>query len=631
MLEEIRQTNDVKKIPVGQLPQLASEIREELIRTVSRTGGHLASNLGVVELTIALHYVYNLPQDRIIWDVGHQCYTHKLLTGRRDELATLRQEGGISGFPRREESPSDSFDAGHSSSSISAGLGYVTARDLCGESWSVVSVIGDGALTGGMAYEAINNAAKLKSNFTIILNDNEMSISPNVGGISDYLGSIRTSGFYTGLKDSVLSRLERIPEVGDDLVTTIRRTKSSLKQLMIPGMFFEDMGLTYLGPVDGHNIRALIRALQDARRFQGPILVHVITQKGRGYLPAERHPEQFHGTDAFHIDTGLPLKKKAPSYTQVFSSELAALGAEQPRIAAVTAAMRDGTGLKEFARRFPDRFFDVGIAEGHAVTFAAGLALGGLTPVLAVYSAFLQRGFDQIMDDICMQNLHVILAIDRAGLVGADGKTHQGVFDLSYLTMLPNMTVMAPKNRWELGDMLRFAAAHNGPVAIRYPRGEAWTGLRHCRAPIRLGEAEVIQEGRDVALLAIGAMVQTAEETAGLLEAEGLHPTVVNMRFAKPLDEALLRRLAQTHTLAVTMEENAGIGGMGSLVMAFVQQEDLPMKVCIGAVPDRFVRHAGVESQRRQCGLDARTLAGRVLACLRSGEAAAGKTGPEEM
>ena len=609
MLEEIRQTNDIKKIPVEQLPQLAEEIREYLIRAVSRTGGHLASNLGVVELTIALHYVYSLPEDRIIWDVGHQCYTHKILTGRKDAFSTLRQEGGISGFPRREEDPSDCFDAGHSSSSISIGLGYVTARDLRGENWSVAAVIGDGALTGGMAYEAVNNAAKLKSNFTIILNDNEMSISPNVGGISDYLGSIRTSDFYTGLKDSVLNRLERIPEVGDELVTRIRRTKSSIKQLMIPGMFFEDMGLTYLGPVDGHNIRALIRALQDAKRFQGPVLVHVITKKGRGYPPAERHPEKFHGTDAFHIDTGLPLKKKAPSYTQVFSSAIVRLAEKNPEVAAVTAAMRDGTGLNEFARRYPDRFFDVGIAEGHAVTFAAGLALGGLTPVLAVYSAFLQRGFDQIMDDICMQNLHVILAVDRAGLVGADGKTHQGVFDLSYLSLLPNMTVMAPKNRWELEDMLFFAAGHNGPAAIRYPRGEAWTGLKECREPVRLGKAEIIRRGEGTALLAIGTMVQTAEETALLLAEEGISVTVVNMRFVKPLDTELLRNLSETHDFVLTMEENARIGGLGSQVLDFVQEEKLPMHVQIAAVPDTFIRHAGVESQRRRCGLDARSLA----------------------
>ena len=614
MLEKINQANDIKKIPVEQLPALAEEIRGFLIRSVSRTGGHLASNLGVVELTIALHYVYNLPEDRIIWDVGHQCYTHKLLTGRKDDFAALRQEGGISGFPRREEYDGDSFDGGHSSSSISAGLGYVAARDLLGGDWSVVSVIGDGAFTGGMAYEAINNAAKLKTNYTIILNDNEMSISPNVGGISDYLGSIRTSGFYTGLKDSVLAQLEKIPEVGDELVTTIRRTKSSIKHLVIPGMFFEDMGLTYLGPADGHNIRSLIRILQDARRFSGPVLVHVKTRKGKGYPPAERSPEQFHGTGPFLVETGLPLKKSAPSYTNAFSAAITKLGGENKKIAAVTAAMRDGTGLKEFAAQYPERFFDVGIAEGHAVTFAAGLALGGMIPVVAIYSSFLQRGFDQLMDDICMQNLHVIFAIDRAGLVGADGKTHQGAFDLSYLNILPNMTVMAPKNRWELEDMLQFAAAeHDGPIALRYPRGEAWTGLKNHREPVRLGKAEVISRGSRAALLAVGAMVETAVETARLLEEEGIQTTVVNMRFIKPFDRDLVRELAGTHTLLLTIEENCRTGGLGSTVRDFVQDENLPAEVDIAAIPDAFIRHATVESQRRRCGLDPRSLCRRVL------------------
>ena len=613
MLEEIRQTNDIKKIPVDRLPALAEEIRSFLVQSVSRTGGHLASNLGVVELTMALHYVYDLPADRIIWDVGHQCYTHKILTGRKHLFSTLRQEGGISGFPRREEDPADCFDGGHSSSSISAGLGYVRARDLLEENWSVVSVIGDGALTGGMAYEAVNNASKLKSNFTIVLNDNEMSISPNVGGISDYLGSIRTSEFYTGLKDSVLNRLERIPEVGDGLVSGIRRTKSSIKHLMIPGMFFEDMGLTYLGPVDGHNIRSLIRVLQEARRFQGPVLVHVITQKGRGYPPAVRHPDQFHGTGAFHIETGAPVKKQAASYTQVFSAAVTKLAAERPDIVAVTAAMRDGTGLKNFSVQYPDRFFDVGIAEGHAVTFAAGMALGGLTPVLAVYSSFLQRGFDQIMDDICMQDLHVILAIDRAGLVGADGRTHQGAFDLTYLSMLPNMTVMAPKNRWELEDMLRFAADLKGPVAVRYPRGEAWTGLKKNRTPLAYGKAEVIKRGAEVAILAVGAMMENAMEAAGLLEEAGICATVVNVRFVKPFDRELLEELAEDHGIFLTVEENCRTGGFGSQVQDFVQERGLPVRTAAAAIPDTYIRHAGVDSQRRRCGLDPRSLVNRIV------------------
>ena len=614
MLEKIILPNDVKKLPEERLPELAEEIREFLIASLSRTGGHLASNLGVVELTIALHRVYTLPRDKVIWDVGHQAYTHKILTGRKRDFARLRQEGGISGFPRREESDCDSFDAGHSSTSISAGLGYVKARDLTGQDYSVVSVIGDGALTGGPAYEAMNNAADLKTNFVIVLNDNEMSISRNVGGISDYLAGLRTSSAYTGFKMGVSSALEKIPGLGEKLVGALRRTKSSIKQLVIPGMFFENMGLTYLGPVNGHNIRQLIKVLTEAKRVPGPVLVHVITEKGRGYLPAMRHPARFHGTSAFQIETGLPTKISGPTYTDIFSTVMRKLGERESRVVAITAAMAEGTGLKRFSNKFPERFFDVGIAEGHGVTFAAGLALGGLIPVFAVYSSFLQRGFDQLMQDVCMQKLHVILAIDRAGLVGGDGRTHQGCFDLSYLSMMPGMTVLAPKNKWELSDMLKYAVEAQGPVAIRYPRGEAYAGLQEFRAPIRCGKAELICENREIALLAVGNMVEVAEEVARQLAQSGQAPTLVNMRFVKPFDKALLRRLAQNHSIFVTLEENVEKGGFGQQVLTFVEEEGLEVTVLVAAIPDCFIGHGSVGWQRRQAGLDAGSILRRIRA-----------------
>ena len=451
MLEKINKPNDIHKIALADFPQLADEIRQFLIESVSQTGGHLASNLGVVELTLALHNVLDLPQDKIVWDVGHQAYTHKILTGRKEEFKNLRKEGGMSGFPKRCESDCDTFDAGHSSNSISAGLGYVRARDLLGQNYRVVSVIGDGALTGGMAYEALNNAAELKTNFIIVLNDNNMSISKNVGGMSSYLSALRTAEAYTGMKLNVTKTLKKVPKVGTAVVDTMRRTKSSIKQLIIPGMLFENMGLTYLGPVDGHNMRQMMKLFNEAKRVEGPVIVHVLTHKGRGYEPASLHPDQFHGTGPFDIKTGRQLSvKKGPTYTDVFSQAMVKLGKENPKLVGITAAMKEGTGLKAFEKVFSDRLFDVGIAEEHAVSFAAGLALGGVIPVVAIYSSFLQRAVDQMLHDVCMQKLHVIFAIDRAGLVGADGETHQGNFDLSYLTMMPNMTVMAPKNGREL-------------------------------------------------------------------------------------------------------------------------------------------------------------------------------------
>lgn len=613
MLEKIQKPNDIKKIPADQLPALAEEIREFIIESLSKTGGHLASNLGVVELTIAMHRVFDLPKDKLIWDVGHQSYTHKILTGRKDGFETLRREGGISGFPKRSESDCDVFDTGHSSTSISAGVGYVRARELKKENYSVVSIIGDGALTGGMAYEALNNAASLKSNFIIVLNDNEMSITENVGGMSSYLSGLRTASAYTGFKMDVTKALNRIPGIGPGMVDAMRKTKSSIKQIIIPGMLFEDMGLTYLGPVDGHNIPQLIKTFQEAKRFEGPILVHVLTQKGRGYEPAMRHPARFHGAGPFDVKTGLPVGKSNPTYTDVFSTVMRKMGDRRKDVAAVTAAMMTGVGLKRFSNMFPDRCFDVGIAEEHAVTFAAALSLGGITPVVAIYSSFLQRAYDQIMHDVCMQNLHVVFAIDRAGLVGYDGETHHGIFDLSYLGSMPNMTILAPKNLWELSDMIKFAVDYDGPIAVRYPRGEAYAGLKEFRAPICLGKSEVIHEGSHVALLAVGSMVKMAEEVQKQLkERMDMDAALVNARFVKPIDEELLRSFADTYELVVTLEENVKDGGFGERVLAFAEEEDLPFGVEIIALPDRFIPHGSVSYQMKQVGFTPEDICGRI-------------------
>lgn len=613
MLEKIQKPNDIKKIPADQLPALADEIREFIIESLSKTGGHLASNLGVVELTIAMHRVFDLPKDKLIWDVGHQSYTHKILTGRKDGFETLRREGGISGFPKRSESDCDVFDTGHSSTSISAGVGYVRARELKKENYSVISIIGDGALTGGMAYEALNNAASLKSNFIIVLNDNEMSITENVGGMSSYLSGLRTASAYTDFKMDVTKALNRIPGIGPGMVDAMRKTKSSIKQIIIPGMLFEDMGLTYLGPVDGHNIPQLIKTFQEAKRFEGPILVHVLTQKGRGYEPAMRHPARFHGAGPFDVKTGLPVGKSNPTYTDVFSTVMRKMGDRRKDVAAVTAAMMTGVGLKRFSNMFPDRCFDVGIAEEHAVTFAAALSLGGITPVVAIYSSFLQRAYDQIMHDVCMQNLHVVFAIDRAGLVGYDGETHHGIFDLSYLGSMPNMTILAPKNLWELSDMIKFAVDYDGPIAVRYPRGEAYTGLKEFCAPICLGKSEVIHEGSRVALLAVGSMVKMAEEVQKQLkERMDMDAALVNARFVKPIDEELLRSFADTYELVVTLEENVKDGGFGERVLAFAEEEDLPFGVEIIALPDRFIPHGSVLYQMKQVGFTPEDICGRI-------------------
>ena len=613
LLDQIKQPNDIKKISPRDYPALAAEIREFLVNKISVTGGHLGSNLGAVELTMALHLVLDLPQDKIIWDVGHQSYTHKLLTGRRDGFESLRKYGGMSGFPKRKESDCDSFDTGHSSTSISAGLGLVKARDLQGEDYTVVSVIGDGSLTGGMAYEALNNAARLETNFIIILNDNNMSISENVGGVSKYLNNIRTSNAYLDVKDGIYYAI-RNTKYGDPVVAGIRRAKNSLKQLVIPGMFFEDMGVTYLGPVDGHDTTALVRVIREAKRRKNAVLIHVLTKKGKGYAPAERHPARFHGAEPFDVQTGVPLKKKMKAnYTDIFSTVMMKLGQRNDKIVAITAAMPDGTGLKRFSHAYPDRFFDVGIAEQHAVTFAAGLAAGGLKPVVAIYSSFLQRAYDQILHDVCIQNLPVIFAIDRAGLVGSDGETHQGIFDLSYLSSIPNMHICAPKNKWELSDMMKFAAAFPAPIAIRYPRGEAYDGLSQFRAPVEYGKAEMIYEEEGIALLAVGSMVKTAEGVRERLKECGLSCTLVNARFVKPMDEDMVRRLSATHRLIVTMEENVESGGFGERVRTFADEQELPGQILSITIPDEYVEHGNVELLKKEIGIDEETVTKRIL------------------
>ncbi len=605
LLEKIKQPNDIKQISIEQLPKLAEEIRQFLLEHLSKTGGHLASNLGAVELTMALHYVFQLPEDKIIWDVGHQSYTHKILTGRKDGFDQLRMLGGMSGFPKRNESTCDAFDTGHSSTSISAGVGYVCARDLQEQDYHVISVIGDGALTGGMAYEALNNASSLKKNFIIILNDNEMSISENVGGISSYLSNMRTAESYHGLKTGVKNGLNKIPGIGPAAVKRIHKTKDSIKRLVIPGMFFEDMGLTYLGPINGHDCSRMIQVFQEARKVQGPVLIHVKTEKGRGYEPAMRHPARFHGTSAFDLEHGLPLSSSGKAnYTDIFSTVMRKFGDREEKVVAVTAAMPDGTGLKRFRNMFPERFFDVGIAEEHAVTFAAGLALGGMIPVVAVYSSFLQRAVDQIIEDVCLQNLHVIFAVDRAGLVGSDGETHQGCFDLTYLSMIPNMTLMAPKNKWELSDMMKFAVQYQGPIAIRYPRGEAYDGLEEYREPICKGRSEVLFEGTDVALLAVGSMVKTGVQVREMLLEDGENPTLVNARFVKPLDEKLLSQLAEHHRIFVTMEENVATGGFGSQVADYMRRTHPEVLVITIALPDSFIEHGNPEKLKEKAGID---------------------------
>lgn len=615
LLEKINEPNDIKKLDTSDYDILAKEIRDFLIEKISVTGGHLGSNLGTVELTMALHLSLDLPGDKIVWDVGHQSYTHKLLTGRRDGFDNLRKHGGMSGFPKRKESQCDAFDTGHSSTSISAALGLAKARDIQGKDNSIVAVIGDGSLTGGMAYEALNNASSLETNFMIVLNDNNMSIAENVGGVSKYLNDIRTADKYLNLKEGVYNTLKSMPK-GDAMVRGIRRAKSSVKHLMIQGMLFEDMGITYLGPVDGHDIPAMLRVIQEAKRVKGAVLIHVKTQKGKGYGPAEKHPARFHGAEPFDIKTGVPSNPRdKANYTDVFSTVMMKLGQRDEKVVAITAAMPDGTGLKRFKNAYPERFFDVGIAEEHAVTFAAGLAAGGLKPIVAVYSSFLQRAYDQILHDVCIQNLPVVFAIDRAGLVGSDGETHQGIFDLSYLSSIPNMHIMAPKNKWELSDMLKFAVNFDAPIAIRYPRGEAYDGLKGFRGPIEYGKAEWIFKESEIAILAVGSMVKTGLQVYEKLKEEGYKCSLCNARFVKPIDKDMVDK-ASTHKIVVTLEENVLSGGFGEKVCDYMKSSGYTSELIMVGIPDEYVEHGNVDQLRKEIHIDADSIINRIKEAL---------------
>lgn len=613
VLDQIKDVGDIKKLNEEEIELLRVEIRQFLVESIAKTGGHLASNLGVVELTMALHLSFDPTVDKIIWDVGHQSYTHKILTGRKEGFADLREYGGMSGFPNTKESVTDSFNTGHSSTSISVGLGLAEARQITGEHYHVVSVIGDGALTGGMAFEALNNASRLKSNYIIVLNDNQMSISENVGGLNRYLSNFRTADAYMDLKDGVIQSLSKIPVYGERMVKKIRNAKSGIKQLFVPGMFFEEMGVMYLGPVDGSDIKQMRKVFGEAKRVRGPVIVHVLTHKGEGYGPAERHPARFHGTAPFDIETGVPLSKQSKAhYTDVFSTVMKKMGEREPKLVAITAAMEMGTGLKRFHNLYPERFFDVGIAEEHAVTFAAGMAKAGLKPVFAVYSSFLQRAYDQILHDVCLQNLPVVFAIDRAGLVGKDGATHQGIYDLSYLSSIPNLTIMAPKNKWELSDMLKFAIAADYPVAIRYPRGNVCDLWKGKRAPIVRGESEILCEGRDVVLFAIGTMVEIAWTVMEKLAARGIEAAVVNARFMMPLDEKAILSAAHNYPLIVTMEENIASGGLGEHVAALLEEHRSNVRFLPVAIENRFVEHGDVDTLRKVLKIDADTITERI-------------------
>lgn len=602
VLDSINKANDIKNVPVEELPLLASEIREFLIEHISHTGGHLASNLGTVELTMAMHLSFNLPEDKLVWDVGHQAYTHKLLTGRKEGFDSLRQYGGMSGFPKRRESECDSFDTGHSSTSISAGLGYIKARDLSGGHNYVVSIIGDGALTGGLALEALNNAAENQSNFIIVLNDNNMSISPNVGAISSLLTGIRGDNAYRDINDNVKSSLKKIPVYGDKIVSHVQKAKSGIKQLFLPGMKFEDMGITYLGPVDGHDIGKLCKLFKIAKKMNTSVIVHVITEKGRGYELARLKPEKFHGVSPFDVVTGKPVAAAKTSYTEVFSRKICDMAQKDNRIVAITASMAAGTGLSRFQKRFPLRFFDVGIAEEHAVTFAAGLAAGGLKPYFAVYSSFLQRGFDEILHDVCIQGLPVVFMIDRAGLVGSDGETHQGIYDYSYMNIIPGMTVMAPKNRLEFMDMMEFANSFDGPVAIRYPRGSVSDIFSDIKNEVSYGKAERIYDGEGTAILTIGASIEEGAQVYKLLKERGENPSLINARFENPIDIGLIKELENKHEKLLTIEENISAGGFGMNVLRAVNENRINLKVINAALPDEYIQHGGVNKLKEVYG-----------------------------
>ncbi len=608
ILKKINSPEDLKNLSQNELNELAKEIRHTIVTTVAEKGGHLAPSLGVVELTLALHYCFESPKDKIIWDVGHQAYAHKLITGRRDRFSTLRQQDGISGFPKRAESEHDILDTGHSSTSISAALGITTALSLLEKEGKVVAVIGDGSMTAGLAFEALNNAGHLRKDLIVVLNDNEMSISPNVGALSSFLSRKLTSRLATKLKRDLESFLKR-SEVGENIWQVLKKSEDSLKSLLTPGMLFEALQFEYVGPIPGHHIDTLIETFQNVKNVPGPVLVHVLTKKGKGYPPAEQHPDLFHGLGPFDIKTGKPKKSSAPkppSYTEIFGQTVVRLAREDSKIVGITAAMPAGTGLKALQEALPDRFFDVGIAEQHAVTFAAGMALEGLKPVVAIYSTFLQRAFDQIIHDVCLTNLPVVFALDRGGLVGDDGPTHHGVFDLSYLRMIPNMVVMAPKDENELQHMLYTAVKHNGPAAVRYPRGNGvGVSLDWQLKELEIGKAEELTSGNDVAIWAIGHHVHTALLAAEELERQGIKATVVNARFVKPLDTELLESTAKTCGKVVTIEENALMGGFGSAILEELSNMGLgDVKVKRLGIPDRFIEHGSQQLLRKQVGLD---------------------------
>ncbi|MDD3396482.1 MAG: 1-deoxy-D-xylulose-5-phosphate synthase [Acidaminococcaceae bacterium] len=623
LLAEINSPEDLKKLSKEDLPKLCQEIRTFLIETTSHTGGHLAPNLGVVELTIALHRCFSTPHDKIVWDVGHQAYVHKMITGRRDRFATLRQYKGLSGFPKRQESKHDAFGTGHSSTSISAALGMAIARDEAGEDYNVVAVIGDGALTGGMAIEGLNNAGDLQRKLIIVINDNEMSISKNVGAMSEYLCQLRTGETYSHIKADAENLLKSIPTVGEHVLRTANRVKDSLKYLLVPGMLFEDLGFTYIGPVDGHNIEQISDMLEKAKQLAKPVIVHVVTKKGKGYLPAETSPNKFHGTGAFDIATGKKIQDpNAPAtYTDIFGKTIVELAKKNKKIMAITAAMKDGTGLATFGDLFPKRLFDVGIAEQHAVTLAAGMACGGLKPFVAIYSTFLQRAFDQVLHDVCMQNLPVVFCLDRAGIVGDDGFTHHGVFDLSYLSMMPGMTIMAPKDENELRHMLCTATEFEGPIALRYPRGSGeGVDITEPLQQLPIGKAELLQKGRDLYLWAIGSMVHTAQKVAAILAEHGISAGVINARFVKPLDEALLQETARATKFIATIEENVLLGGFGSNVMHLLNQEELlaDTEVMTFGIGDELVQQGNRSLLLQDLQLDPESIAAKVSKRLES-------------
>ncbi len=604
MLEKINAPEDVKNLNLQEKKQLAEEIRKYILEIVSKNGGHLASNLGVVELTIALHSVFNEPKDKIVWDVGHQTYVHKILTGRREQLKNIRKLGGIAGFPKTKESAYDCFNTGHSSTSISAALGMARARDLKGEDNNVIAVIGDGALTGGMAIEALNDAGFSKCKMTVILNDNEMSISPNIGGLNMFLSKLRTKKLYTASNISGKKIISKIPIIGKPTVKIVQRFKRSIKQLIIPKMFFEDIGFTYLGPVDGHNIEQLENILKLSKQVDTPVLIHVLTKKGKGYRIAEENPDKFHATGPFDLETGEPKKAKGMDYSKVFGNKLVEMAEKNEKIVAITASMKDGTGLTKFQKQFPKRFFDIGIAEQHAITLAAGMATQGLIPVVPIYSSFYQRAYDQVIHDIAIQNLHVVLCVDRAGIVGADGETHQGLLDMAFFRIVPNLTIMAPKDFREFEDMLEFAINYNGPIVIRYPRGGEDKNVKFEKhEKIETGKAEIIKDfkkdnnknQKKITIIAIGKMVSRAMNVAKSEEKVGNDVCIINARFLKPLDkESILKRLKQSNKVII-IEDGTRINGLSTAVKEIIAEEKMLLDVETQAYPDEFIQHGTVE------------------------------------